>query len=92
MSSKGLIEVARGRGLTYSKLGHELHKSDLEEHILKAQTFASFLRAKHPISVERGASARGGWWGFQGEYAVLDDGDLETEAVFAGLTLNQYRR
>ena len=92
MTSKGVIDVARGRGLAYSKLGHEPHKAELEEHILSAQTFASSLRAKHPASFERGASARGGWWGFPGDYAVLDDGDLETEAVFAGLTLKHYRR
>ena len=92
MSSKGVIDVARGRGLTYSKLGRELHKDELVEHILNAQTFASSLRAKHPASFERGASARGGWWGFPGDYAVLDDEDLGTEAVFAGLTLKHFIR
>ena len=92
MSIKGLIDVARGRGLTYNKLGYELRKSELEEHILEAQSFAAFLEAKHPSSFERGASAMAGWWGFPGDYGVLDDGDLETEAVFAGLTLNQYRK
>jgi len=64
----------------------------LEEHILKAQSFAASLRAKHPSSFERGASARGGWWGFLGEYEDLDPGDLEKEAVFAGLRLVHFRR
>ena len=92
MTRVALRDLARGCGLTYCKLGHELHKSDLEEHILKAQTFVSFLRAKHPSSFELGASARGGWWGFPGDYEVLDPGDLDTEASFAGLTLVHFRR
>jgi len=91
MSFKGLIDVARGRGLTYSKQGHQFDKSELEEHILEAQTFAASLRAKHPVSLERGASAGGGWWGFPGDYTVLNNWDLETEAVFAGLAHKQYR-
>ena len=87
MSNRRLIDVARYSGLTCS----ELNESVLEELILKAQTFAASLRAKHPSSFERGASARGGWWGFPGDYAVFDSGDLDTEAVFAGLTHKQYR-
>lgn len=87
MSKQCLIDVARERGLSYSQQGQELHKPSLEEHIFKAQTFAATLRAKHPSSSELGAStrARGDWWGFPGDYAVLDPGDLETEASFCGV-------
>ena len=87
MTSKNLIDVARGCGLAYSKAGTELRKSELEEHIFDSQSFAVSLRAKHPNSCERGASARGGWWGFLGDYKVLDPGDLETEAIFCGVQL-----
>ena len=90
MSSKHLIDIARGRGLTYSKVGTDFRKSVLVEHIFDSQSFAVSLRAKHPTSCERGASARGGWWGFPGDYKVLDAGDLETEARFCGVRLAYY--
>ncbi|KAJ1485955.1 hypothetical protein T484DRAFT_1891618, partial [Baffinella frigidus] len=82
-----LRDVARGRGLTYSKMGTDLPRSDIGERILEAQTFAASLRAKHPSSCERGASERGGWWGFPGDYEVLESGDLEAEATFCGVPL-----
>ena len=90
MTSKHLIDVARGRGLTYGKEGNELRKSELAEHIFDSQSFAASLRAKHPSSSERGASARGGWWGFLGDYTALDPKDLETEAMFCGVRLVRY--
>ena len=92
MTKEGLHDHARGSGLTLSKFGNALSKSGLEEHILKAQTFAASLRAKHPSSCERGASARGGWWGFPGDYEVLDPVDLATEATYAGLPLSHYNQ
>ena len=87
MSLKNLFDVARGCGLTHSKVGTELRKSELEEHIFDSQSFAASLRAKHPNTCERGASARGGWWGYLGNYEVLDPGDLEKEAIFCGVRL-----
>lgn len=90
MNKQGLIDLARGRGLTYNGKSGELHKSDLEAHICKAQSFAASLRDKHPSSCEGGVSARGDWWGFAGDYQVLDHGDLETEAAFAGLAITFY--
>ena len=92
MTKEGLRDHARGSGLIYNKFGKELCKSELEEHILEAQTFAAALRAQHPSSCERGASARGDWWGFPGDYEVLDSVDLTTEATYAGLPLSHYNQ
>ena len=71
-------------------MGFKLNKSGLEAHILEAQAFAASLPAKYPSSFERGASARGDWWGFPGDYEVLDPGELETEAVFAGVVVSYF--
>ena len=90
MSRDALRALARDRGLTKNKFGCDLRKSELEEHVLEAQTFAASLRAKHPDSFERGASARGGWWGFPGDYEVLDVGDLEAEATFSNVHTTYY--
>ncbi|KAJ1476356.1 hypothetical protein T484DRAFT_1908082 [Baffinella frigidus] len=89
MSMKGLIDLARNGGLPFSDANGPLPKSDLEERISNAHTFAASLRAKHPNSCERGASARGDWWGFPGDYEVLDRWDLEAEANFCGVRRNQ---
>ena len=85
MTAQSLIDLARNSGLTYHHKSNEMRKSDLEEHILKAKTFAASLRAKHPSSFGRGASAKEGWWGFPGDYEDLDPEDLETEATFCGV-------
>ena len=92
MTKQCLIDLARGRGLTYNSMGAELNKSELEAHILEAQTFAASLRREHPGGFERGASARGGWWGFLGDYEDLDIEDLETEGAFAGVPLTYYNK
>ena len=83
LTHKALVDVARCSGLT--KCSNDRPKSEIEERILTAQNFAASLRAKHPDSCERGASSRGGWWGFPGDYEVLEPGDMETEATFCGV-------
>ena len=92
MTKQSLIDFARNSGLTYHHKSNEMRKSDLEEHILKAQTFAACLRAKHPSSFERSASTKGDWRGFPGDYEILDQRDLETEGAFAGVLLTYYNR
>ena len=85
MTRDALVDIARNRGIPYSDNNGKLPKSVLEERISKAQTFAASLRAKYPSSFESGTSARGGWWGFLGDYEVLDSGDLEAAATFCGV-------
>ena len=94
MTRNALHDLARDSGLSHSKSqkGGLLSTSDLEAHILEAQSFAASLLAKHPSSFERGTSARGGWWGFPGDYEDLDPGDLETEALFSAVRTTFYSR
>ena len=66
-------------------------KHDLIDRILDARTFAISLRAKHPSSFERGASGQGVWWGFPGDYGILEPADLEMEANFSAVALTDYR-
>ena len=82
-----LVEIARKIGLSYNSKGEKMRRADLEDHFLKAQTFAASVRSKYPSTFERGASARGDWWGFLGDYEVLECRDLEAEATFCGVPL-----
>jgi len=92
MTRKALYDLARDCGLSHSNEKGGLNTSDLEAHISEAQSFAASLLAKHPNSFERGASARGGWWGFTGDYEDLDPGDLETEAFFSTVRTTFYSK
>ena len=65
-------------------------KHDLIHRILDARTFAISLRAKHPSSFARGASGQGGWWGFPGDYGVLQPADLEKEAIFSAVMIKVF--
>lgn len=86
MSLIGLIALSRDSGVTCSNGSFQKH--DLVQHILSAQSFASSLRAKHPGSFERS----GDWWGFPGDYQVLDLEDLQREAIFSGVKLTYFKR
>jgi len=93
MTRNALHDLARDSGLSHSReKGGLLNTSDLEAHFSEAQSFATSLLAKHPSSFERGASARGGWWGFPGDYEDLNPGDLETEALFSAVRTTFYSR
>ena len=85
MTRDALVDIARNGGIPSNGINGNLPKSVLEERISKAQTFAASLPAKYPSSFESGASARGDWWGFPGDYEVLDSGDLVTAATFGGV-------
>ena len=93
MTRPALHGLARDSGLLHSS--HEgglLKTQDLVAHILEAKSFASSLQDKHPSSFERGASSRGDWWGFPGDYAVLETEDLEREAYFSCVRTTFYNK
>jgi len=90
MTKECLRDLAKHHGLKYNQQSHEMTKPELEKHMLKAHTFAASLRAKHPSSFERGDSTRGDWWGFPGDFQILDPGDLETEASLSGVNLTHW--
>ena len=93
MTRPALHDLARDSGLSHrSHKGGQLNPSDLEAHILGAQAFAASLQDRHPSSFGRGAGSRGGWWGFPGDYALLDEGDLEREAAFSCVRTTFYNK
>ena len=85
LTAEAAKDLCRNVGL--SSTGN---KPEVVERIVDARVFAVSLRAKHPSSFERGASGQGGWWGFPGDYGVLQPADLEKEAIFSAVMIKVF--